>query len=571
MAMNQRKTGHTRTPLGPRKATAASAVALAVLLAGCTSSGSGSSESTVNPEVPVKDGGSLVIGAEQEPDCADWISVCAGSIWGDYMMRTTTIPRVFDVRRKDDAWVPVASPLMAGEPTVTDGEKQEITYKLSPDAVWSDGEPITSADLEYTALQVRDGKDVFDKTGYDKIEKIATPDEKTAVITLKEQYGGWRTLFSSGYGVLPEHLLKGKNRNALMKDGYTFSGGPWKIQSWKKGTAITLVPNDRYWGKKPKLDKVTFQLATDTAAAFQAFKSGQLDALFPTPQLDVVAQLNQTAGGAKKQIDAETGNLEALWMNNEKFPFTSAAVRRALAYAVDRPAIVKKLYGSLGVEKPADSFLTPILSSYAGTDFAEYRLDLKAVDKEMTGDGWQKGADGIWAKDGRKAQFSIVSLAGNKRRELTEQILQSQLEQAGFRMTIKNTSPADLFGKKAPSGDFELGLWTLVDTFPDPALSNSFSSTSIPTEANGQSGINFMRTKIDGLDPLLAEVDRETDPVKRAETSKQGDKLLADAVPAIPIGTVPNILLWSDRVGGPLSNNPSEGPWWNLNEWGLAK
>lgn len=140
----------------------------------------------------------------------------------------------------------------------------------------------------------------------------------------------------------------------------------------------------------------------------------------------------------------------------------------------------------------------------------------------MTGDGWQKGADGVWAKDGREAEFSIVSLAGNKRRELTQQILQTQLKQAGFRMTIKNTSPADLFGKKAPSGDFELGLWTLVDTFPDPALSNSFSSTSIPTEANGRSGINFTRTKIDGLDPLLAEVDRETDPAKRAKASKRG-------------------------------------------------
>ncbi|MFD3487473.1 peptide ABC transporter substrate-binding protein [Streptomyces sp. NPDC058665] len=569
--MNQQEIGHTRTPVGPRRATAASALALAVLLAGCTSSGAGTSESKTNPEVPVKEGGSLVIGAEQEPDCADWISVCSGSIWGDYMMRTTTIPKVFDVRPKDNTWVPVASSLMAGEPTITEGDQQKITYKISPDAVWSDGEPITSADFKYTALQIRDGKDVLDKTGYDKIAKVDTTDEKTAVVTLKEPYGGWRTLFSSAYGVLPEHLLKGKNRNAVMKDGYSFSGGPWKIESWKKGTAITLVPNDRYWGKKPKLDKVTFQLTTDTAAAFQAFKSGQLDAMYPTPQLDVVEQLGQVAGGAKRQIDARTGNLEALWMNNEKFPFDSPAVRRAVAHAVDRKAIVNKLYGSLGVKEPAQSFLTPILSSYAGSDFSRYTRDLAAVDEAMTGDGWKKGSDGIWAKDGRRAEFGIVSLAGNKRRELTEQILQTQLKQAGFRMTIRNTSPADLFGKQAPAGNYEMGLWTLVDTFPDPALSNSFSSTSIPTEANGQSGINFVRAKIDGLDPLLAAVDRETDPAKRAESSRQADKLIADAVPAIPIGTVPNILLWSDRVGGPLSNNPSEGPWWNLAEWGLAK
>ncbi|MFJ6983132.1 MULTISPECIES: peptide ABC transporter substrate-binding protein [unclassified Streptomyces] len=570
--MDQQRSGRTRTSVRPRRATAAAALSLGVVLAGCTTSGGGQAGTTTNPVVPVKEGGSLVIGAEQEPDCADWISVCSGSIWGDYLMRTTTIPKVFDVRRSGDTWAPAASSLMAAEPTTTtSGGKQRITYRIAPDAVWSDGKPITSADLKYTALEIRDGKDVLDKTGYDKIATIDTPDAKTAVVTLKENYGGWRTLFSSAYGVLPEHLLKGKNRNALMKDGYSFSGGPWKIQSWKKGTSVTLVPNDRYWGEKPKLDKVTFQFTTDTAAAFQAFKSGQLDSLYPTPQLDVVEQLNQTASGARRQIDAETGNLEAIWMNNEKFPFDSVDVRRAVAHAIDRPAIVQKLYGSLGVDKPAQSFLTPILSAYAGTDFSRYTQDLKAVDKAMKADGWAKGGDGIWAKDGRRAEFSIVSLAGNKRRELTEQILQTQLKQAGFRMTIKNTTPADLFGKKAPAGDFQMGLWTLVDTFPDPALSSSFSSTSIPTEANDRSGINFVRSRIDGLDPLLATVDRETDVKKRVEASRQADKILADAVPAIPIGTVPNILLWSDRVGGPLANNPSEGPWWNLAEWGLAK
>ncbi|MFI0772028.1 peptide ABC transporter substrate-binding protein [Streptomyces melanosporofaciens] len=569
--MGQHENGRPRTLVGPRRATAAAALSLGAVLAGCTSSGGGQAGTTQNPVVPVKEGGSLVIGAEQEPDCADWISVCSGSIWGDYLMRTTTIPKVFDTRRSGDTWVPVASPLMADEPTTTTSGPQRITYRISPDAVWSDGEPITSADLKYTALQIRDGKDVLDKTGYDKISKIETPDAKTAVVTLRETYGGWRTLFSSIYGVLPEHLLKGKNRNAIMKDGYSFSGGPWKIQSWKKGTSVTLIPNDRYWGPKPKLDKVTFQFTTDTAAAFQAFKSGQLDALFPTPQLDVVEQLNQTAGGTRRQIDAETGNLEAIWMNNEKFPFDSVDVRRAVAYAIDRTAIVKKLYGSLGVDKPAQSFLTPILSSYAGTDFSHYTRDLKAVDKAMQGDGWAKGSDGIWAKDGRRAEFTIVSLAGNKRRELTEQILQTQLKQAGFRMTIKNTTPANLFGKQAPAGTFQMGLWTLIDTFPDPTQSNSFSSTSIPTEANGRSGLNFVRARIDGLDPLLATVDRETDPRKRVAASRQADKIIADQVPAIPIGTVPNILLWNDRVGGPLSNNPSEGPWWNLAEWGVAK
>ncbi|MFF0447917.1 peptide ABC transporter substrate-binding protein [Streptomyces sp. NPDC004609] len=573
--MNHPQNSRRRLSRRPGRRPAGAAVAaLSVLAAGCTSSAGetpATGAGTAAPAVPAKQGGSLVIGAEAEPDCADWIATCSGSVWGTFLMQTTTMPKVFDVRKRGADWVPVASDLMTGEPTVTDGAQQKITYKLDPKAVWSDGKPITSADLKYTALQIRDGKDIFDKTGYDRITSVETPDPQTAVVTLKSRFAGWKTLFSSAYGVLPRHLLEGKDRHALMKDGYTFSGGPFKIKEWKKGTSVTLVPNDRYWGKRPKLDKVTFQFTADTASAFQAFKSGQLDALYPTPQLDVIEQIKNGLGGARSQIDPQSGNLEALWMNNDRFPFDSPDVRKAIAYSVDRAAIVKKLYGPLGVEKPAQSFLSPIVSRYAASDFSVYTPDLKRVDSIMSGAGWKKNGDGVWAKDGRPAQFTIVSLAGNKRRELMEQILQLQLKQAGFRMTIKNTSAATLFGKQAPAGDFDLGLWTLVDYFPDPALSNSFSTTSIPDAKNGNSGINFTRTRVDGLDQLLNRVDTELDDGARKDASLQAEKLFAKDVPSLPIGAVPNILLWNKNVGGPISINPGEGPWWNLEEWGLAQ
>ncbi|MGW6522846.1 ABC transporter substrate-binding protein [Streptomyces sp. NPDC054962] len=571
MEMNQRQIGLARTSIR-RKTAAAASVALAVLAAGCSGADGPESDATSNPVVPVREGGSLVIGAEQEPDCADWIAVCGSSIWGGYMMQTTTIPTVFDVRRKGSGWAPVASNLMAEEPKIISvGEQQQITYKIAADAVWSDGEPITSSDLAYTALQIRDGKDIFAKTGYDQIVSVATPDAKTAVVTLKRPYGGWRALFSSSYGVLPKHLLEGKNRNALMKDGYTFSGGPWKIQSWKRGVSVTLVPNKRYWGKKPKLDRVTFQFTADTAAAFQAFRSGQLDALYPSPQLDVLEQLKRGAADTKREVESKTGNLEALWLNNGKFPFDAEPVRKAVAYAIDRSAIVKKLYGPLGVEEPAQSFLTPVVSQDAGESFSKYTRNLGTVDKTMKDAGWAKDESGIWTKGGRRASFTIVSLAGNKRRELTEQVLQAQLKEAGFSLAIKNTSAAELFGKKAPAGDFQMGLWTLVDTFPSPALSSTFSSSSIPTAANGQSGLNFIRARVDGLDPLLSDVDTETDEQQRKYASLRADRLIADAMISLPLSTVPNILLWNKKIGGPISINPSEGPWWNLEEWGVAR
>lgn len=557
--------------------------ASALVLAGCssnstssTSSGSASADSSAAESaapadaMAVQQGGTVVIGAEQEPDCMDWIASCAGSIWGSYMAQVTTVPVVFNVRKSGDDWVPEISGIMASEPVVSAGPPQTVTYKLNPDAVWSDGTPITSADLKYTALAIRDGEDILDKTGYTEIADIATPDPQTAIVTFAKEFAGWKVLFSGSSGVLPSHLLEGKDRPALMNDGYSWSGGPWIIDSWKKGESITLVPNSGYWGDKPKLDKVVFQFTADTAAAFQAFKSGQLDAIYPTPQLDAIDQIKAGIPGAKVQVEAVSGNLEALWMNNAKPLLKSTAVRQALSYSIDRAAIVERLYGPLDVKSPAQSFYPPILSAFGGQDFSTYGLDLAKVEQIMTADGWAKDADGLWAKAGTPATLTITTIAGNKRRELMEQVLQQQLKTAGFGLTIKNSSAPDLFGTILPDGDFDLGIWTLVTTFPDPSLSFAFDSGNIPSEANEFSGLNYSRTDVPGLNELLGTVDKTTDSALRLSATKEGDKLLADSATSLPIAAVPNVLLILDKIGGPTSINPSEGPFWNLQEWGLV-
>ena len=76
-----------------------------------------------------------------------------------------------------------------------------------------------------------------------------------------------------------------------MKDGYDFSGGPMKIEKWEKTVSITLVPNENYWGDLAKPDKVVFKIIPDTAAYFQAFKAGEVPAIYPQPQIDAIEQI----------------------------------------------------------------------------------------------------------------------------------------------------------------------------------------------------------------------------------------------------------------------------------------
>ena len=515
-------------------------------------------------------GDTIVLGAEQEPDCADWIGSCAGASWGVWAIEAHTMPRVFDIVKDGKVWVYEASILMASEPTVdtVDG-KQVVTYEINPDAVWSDGEPITSSDFKYTWDQIANGEDVYDPTGYDRIEGVDDSDPATAVVTFAESYGGWKQLFGAAYGVHPSHILEGADRTAAMADGYEWSGGPYMIESWERGVSVTLVPNEEYWGEHAK-STVVFQFLADTAAEFQAFKAGEVLAIYPQPQIDVVEAINAGIPDAKSVFTGDTGNLEGLWINMAKPPWDSQKFRQAFAYAIDRDALVKRLFGGLGINKAVQSLNPPIQAAFSDTKaFSKYKLNLKKVSQLMKEDGWEKNADGIWEKDGEPAELEIRSTTGNQRRELTEQILQEQLADAGFDLTINNQAAGDLFGQQLPDGDFELALYAQVVTTLDPGLCVILCSTSIPSEANEFSGQNFTRTDVPGLDEPLEAIDGSFDDEEKAKLGKQADKITAKYMVNLPLDPLPNIALWSNTLKGPKGDHPVYSVFVNLAEWEL--
>jgi peptide/nickel transport system substrate-binding protein len=559
------------------------ATALALTLSACGSSGSSaktstSGGSTVTSSGPVPNGGTIVIGAEQEPDCMDWIGACSGSSWGTWMAQVNTQPMVFVDVIKNGQLVEQPGPVLSGAPTFQATPVEKITYNINPAAKWSDNVPITCADFQYTATQQQSGKDIYDPTGYvDASGKpdmaVTCPTPKTAVVTYTagNTFAGWHQLFASAVGLFPSHLLTGKNRDAALKDGYTWSGGPW-IAKWNKGVSIVLTPNTNYWGPKPHLDKVVFQFETDTAAEFQAFKSGQVQAIYPQPQIDVVDEIQQGLPDAHTQYQSQTASVEAIWMNNGAFPFNSVPVRQAIGYAIDRKTIVKKLFGPLGVTEPANSLNPYVLKDYSDQNaFAGYSLDLSKVNSLMTGAGWAKGSDGIWAKDGKRASFSIATTAGNKRRELTEEIIQPELKAAGFDMSIKNTSADNLFGKVIVQGTYQMAIFAQSVTGLIPGLCSTLCTQNIPTTSNGYTGNNTTRTAIPAADKLLQQVDNNLNDSVRMADAKKADDILANVDASLPLDPLPDILIWSNKVVGPVVDNPIEGMFWNIDQWGIKQ
>ena len=559
---------------GSRRSLVALAAIVAIALAACGSSGgskSGGSKDTSTTTLGKAPGGTLVVGAEQDASCADWINACSSSLWGLEMMAFQTMPRTFDIAKQDGVWTAVPSPTMAGMPTVTtvDG-KQTVTYTIADNAVWSDGEPITSEDYKYTADQINTDKNVYDPTGYDKIESVATPSPKVAVVTFKEPFASWTQLFSSDYGIQPSHILEGKDRHALMKNGYDWSGGPW-LMKWQKGVSVTLTPNPNWYGTKPTIQKVIFKIISDTAAEFQAFKAGEVLAIYPQPLPSAIAAIKGGVPDTKSSVNAETATVEALWMNNAKFPLNSTPVRQSIAYSINRDEIVKALFGDLGVDKAWQSLNPPISAKYADiTAWSGYTPQPDKVTSLMTGDGWAKNGSGVWAKNGKTATLTVMTTAGNKQRELIEQVMQKQLGENGFKLNIANKSADDLFGTILGSGKYQLMIYGSSGTSVNPGLCSILCTSNIPTKANDQTGNNLSRVSVPAADPLLAQVDTDSNEPTRIAASKQADQLLAADQVSLPLDPLPNIAMWSTRLSGPIGDNPILSMFWNMHEWTLA-
>ena len=144
-----------------------------------------------------------------------------------------------------------------------------------------------------------------------------------------------------------------------------------------------------------------------------------------------------------------------------------------------------------------------------------------------------------------------MTTAGNKQRELIEQVMQKQLGENGFSLAIKNKSADDLFGTILGAGTYQLTIYGSSGTSVNPGLCSILCTKNIPTKANDQTGNNLSRVSVPAADPLLEQVDTDSNQSTRIAASKQADQLLAADQVSLPLDPLPNIGLWSTPAQRP--------------------
>jgi peptide/nickel transport system substrate-binding protein len=512
---------------------------------------------------PGATGGTVVFGAEQEPPCLNGVLAGCNNTWTSWTVGMS-FPGLYKILPNGD----LAPDLLDGEAKFTKSPFT-VTYKIKKNANWSDGKPVTAQDVIFTLQTIVNPKnDVASRSGYTDVARAKAIDSKTVKLTFRKPYAAWKFLFYGQFGVLPKHALQGKDFNEIWNTnvnsqttGKPIGSGPFILESYTKGQSLTMVRNPKYYGKQPKIGKIVFRFITNTDSEIQAIKGGEVDAIYPQPQLQL-GDLRRTSG--LKVLSSAGSQYEHIDFNAGKkgFPLARAPwFRQAFAYSIDRAALTKQLFGGLKPDlKPLESLTYQNTQKQYQPHFSQYTYNPTKAGQIMAKHGCTKGGDGIFVCNGIRASVKYGTTAGNRLRELSQEIVQAQAKKSGIEVTIAN-APSRIFFPQVANEDYQLALFAWVGTGDPSGITDIY-------KCGGES--NWMGYCSKKVTDLLVAADQELDPATRVKLVNAAGKIMGLNVPSLPLYQKPTFLVYKSKLQGLADNPTTGGPLWNIENWTIG-
>lgn len=432
---------------------------------------------------------------------------------------------------------------LTGEPELTPGPPQVVRYKLNPRGVWLDGTPITAADFiaEWKAL---DGKNpafhIAASNGYEHIKSVVQgANQFEVIVTFGTPYADWKGLFSPLYpastNTHPEIFNTGWKNTMLT------SGGPFRLASYDAtAKTYTLVPNEKWWGNKPKLDQIIFRVIDDDAQP-SAMANGEIDLMDVGPSADEYNRVKSIPG-----VDIRVAggpNFRHITFNGDSPMLKDVHVRQAIAMAIDRAAIAKAELGQLPV-KPVALGNHIFMENQAGyqDNSGVVAYNPEKAKQMLDAAGWTvQGNKRV--KNGQALAINLVIPGGVAVSRSESELIQNMLAQVNVGVSI-NTVPTDnFFDKYITPGQFDMTVFSWLGT-PFP-VSASESIYRKPIGDKVQQ--NFARIGSDELDHVFDEAVQELDPQKAIALANQADVLIWQEVHSVTTYQRPDI--WAAKTG----------------------
>ncbi len=429
---------------------------------------------------------------------------------------------------------------------LADGKKgAAVTYRLQPAAIWGDGTPVTSADAVFTWEVGRHPQSgISNAELYRRILSVEVIDLKT--FTLHLDRIEFKTGSADDFHLLPAHIERPifeadptayRNRTAFDSDptNPALAFGPYRLAEIVPGASITLTRNSTWWGRRPAFDKVTFKIIENTAALEANLLSGGIDMISGELGLTLDQAIAfEKRHGEDYEVLYKAGLLyEHIDLNLGDPILADVRVRRALLHALDRQAINDKLFD--GRQPSADTSVSPLDWIHSGKAVT-YPYDPARAAALLDEAGWSSLTGGIRHNaDGVPLTLEIMTTAGNRSRELVQQVLQSQWRAAGIDVRIRNEPARVFFGETVRKRNFSQMAMFAWSSSPENVPRTTMHSDQVPTAENGWSGQNYTGYNSPAMDALLDKLEVELDADKRAPLWAELQRLYSEDLPALPL------------------------------------
>jgi len=465
--------------------------------------------------------------------------------------------------------------------TQTSSSPQTIVYQINPKAVWSDGVPITAADLIYN-WQAQSGiskyKDVGNAAylpastaGYDQIKSVTSSNNgKTATVVFGTPFPDWQSLFSP---FIPAHIAEKVGFNNGFQNygsSVAVSGGPYMIQSYSKNVSLIEVRNPKWWGTPGNLNKIIFDFILDDSQGPPAMANGEVNMV--NPALGSLTELDSLKA-IPNVTTSITPGLEFQHIDfNEANPYLAlASVRHAIAYGTNRQQMIQRLVDPLTskIGLLGNRIYMPVQPQYQDTSNGYGAFSTSQAESELKSAGMTMGSDGYFhpnfgPEKGQDFTLTISTTSGVEERQELEELFQADMKAIGVKINIVNYPANTLFGTIGPKSEFDIIEFAWVQSPFATGVDSIYCSYTNTADC----GENWDHYADPAVDKLLTEASSTTNTATEAADFNAADALMWKDMATLPLFEEPTMFGWSSNYGNVIPNASSEGFTWNAQEWG---
>lgn len=414
------------------------------------------------------------------------------------------------------------------------------TFTLRDGIKWSNGDPITAEDFEFTWKRALDPELAADyayqlyyikggeayNTGEGSVDDVAVKalDEKTLEVTLEAPtaYFLELTAFYTYYPVSKKVVEA--NPNWAKSAETHVSNGPFYLTEWEHDANIKLRKNPNYYdADKIKLDGIDLTIIDDENTTWQAYEGGEYDVLLPIPQA-VVAKM-KAENNPELVIGGEVGTYYYN-LNSKIKPFNNVKVRKGLSYALDRTTITDKI--AQGGQIPAEGVVPFGMFDDEGKEYRDKVRNLIPYNVEEAKKLFEQGLkeEGMTVEDFNKKGFVLLYNTAESHKKIAQAAQEMWRKALGVEIGLENVDfQVKLDREKA--GDYDISRAGWIGDYMDPI-------TFIDLW-HSKSSFNDAKYNNPKYDELVNKIKSTADQKVRFEAMREAEKMIMEDMPIIPV------------------------------------